>query len=219
MTAISSLRTRSSTLSTHVREPDDVVQAEQPGRPLDGVRGPEDGVDGLGRVGLRLQAEQPVLHLLQQLARLDRRRWRARRASRLRGSSHGSPRDDPGGAAGAPASSSVVRWAIARTSITAWLRSASHSRRPQLGRLPLGHQQHLQAGGVQLGDRRPGRARRSAPWAAAASSSRHAGRPSARPRSGWSARRPGRGRARSCRALTAGSASRRRPASAPAGTA
>jgi hypothetical protein len=54
-----------------VCERDHAVQAEQAGRTLDGVRGTEDGVDALGRLGFVGHAQQRGFHVFQQFATFD----------------------------------------------------------------------------------------------------------------------------------------------------
>src|SRR5476649_2210407 len=53
-----------------VGEGDDVIEAEQTGRALDGVRGAEDGADGVALVVAMLDVEQRVLHVFEQFAAL-----------------------------------------------------------------------------------------------------------------------------------------------------
>ena len=48
-----------------------MVEAEQPGRALDGVRRAKDGVDQLCFFFCLLQGQQRVLHVLQQFAAFD----------------------------------------------------------------------------------------------------------------------------------------------------
>ena len=55
----------------HMGERHHMVQVEETGRPLDGVGGAEDGVDGLGEISGRLDLEQAALHVLEHLAALD----------------------------------------------------------------------------------------------------------------------------------------------------
>jgi hypothetical protein len=53
-----------------MRDRTDVVEAEHPGRSLDGVRIAEQRVDGLGARIPGLDREQPRVHLIEPLRRL-----------------------------------------------------------------------------------------------------------------------------------------------------
>ncbi len=50
-----------------MREPDDIVEAEESGRTLDGMCRAENGIDVRPSVRVRLQLQQLLLHRIEQL--------------------------------------------------------------------------------------------------------------------------------------------------------